>query len=143
MIHPQAGNNTPPQAVQNPDTIFQDASIPDENSMHSGLEDKSTPSKGPTPKVPRKRGRPQRKIPVLETDSLNPELRRKLRSQSIAGAADDPWVNLSKAPLITPATPSKHKAKPPIQNPVNDPSYSPCNYLTGFQPGQKRGVPQK
>ena len=113
--------------MKNPDTDLINASIPDENAMHSGLEDKfATPEL--SPKEPRKRGRPRRQTQTIDTDHLKTETRRRLRSQRSAEAAtDDAWFNLSQAPLITPQSPSKPEARPPTKNlkPVNHPSCSP------------------
>ena len=116
-------------ATHLPNTISEDASILDETPMLSTLDDRSMWSKDPSSTVPRKRGRPKRQIPAIETDHLEIEPKRRLRSRisSITVAADDPWVILSNSPLITSSSPKKPHKVAPMQKLVNDPSFCPCN----------------
>jgi hypothetical protein len=143
---------TPP--APNLDADVNPGSVLDENPTQSSLADNSILSCSANDASPivgrgrggrRSRGRPRRQIPVVETHPLQNEPKRKLRSQKPAGAdRDDPWVMLSKAPLLTPLSPKK-PLKAPTQKAVNDPSCCPYNYLllTMFQTGEERELPQK
>jgi hypothetical protein len=111
-------------------TVVEDASILDETPEPSGLEDRSMQSKDPRPTAHRKRGRPRRQIQAIETDHLENEPKRRLRSRIPAGAAaDDPWVMLSKAPSRTPLSPNKPQKAASMQKQVNDPLFCPRNRI--------------
>jgi hypothetical protein len=71
--------------------------------MLASMDDRSMQSKDPSSTAHRKRGRPKRQISAIETDHLEIEPKRRLRSKIPVGAAtdDDPWVTLSKGPSIT------------------------------------------
>ena len=124
------------------DTSCEDASNLDGNLQvtQSGPEDnlkKITQVLESSQTRHQKRGRPRRQIqvPVIETShpKIEPKCKPKTRSQissSLVQSTNDPWLNLSKAPFITPLSPNKHSmASPLAQKPVNEHLCWPCKYL--------------
>ena len=96
---------------------------PSEVAPDFGVEKESTPPQPVQLQAHRGRGRPRRQashIPQEEVAAI--ESKRKLRKRKNAEvASEDPWTNLSKAPLLTPLCPKKphearvlQKSQPPV-----------------------------
>lgn len=86
IIDPVDAYDATPHA-QKSDTHVKDASVLEEAPLHSLPHDNSTPPSlnDTSPMVKRKRGRPRRQIPSLETNPLEIEPKRRLRRRRPAG----------------------------------------------------------
>lgn len=104
-----------PYDASPPALTYFDPPIMDENPTNPFLADNSSSEKRPSPIVGRSRGRPRRQNPAAETQPPKIEPKRQLRSKRSAGSnGDDPWALLSKAPSITPSSPTKPQK--PVSN---------------------------
>jgi len=88
-----------------------------------GIEKESTSPQQVKLKDHRGRGRPRRQASNMPQEEVAvTESKRKLRKRKNAElASEDPWTNLSKAPLLTPLSPKKprqaralQKSQPPV-----------------------------
>ena len=111
-----------PYDASPPALTYFDPPIMDENPTNPFLADNSSSEVHPSPIVGRSRGRPRRQRPAAETHPPKIEPKRQLRSKRSTGSNDDdPWALLSKAPSITPSSPTKpQKARTSVQKPVNN-----------------------
>lgn len=90
-----------------------------------GIEKESTPPQPVELQAHRTRGRPRRQASHIPLEGVAVmESKRKLRTRKnaeVASESEDPWTNLSKAPLLTPLSPKKprrervlQKSQPPV-----------------------------
>lgn len=86
-------------------------------------EDKSLPQQSAVLKACRARGRPCRQASHSPQEMVEMEPKRKLRTRKDAkSASEDPWTELSKAPLLTPLSlkkPGQVKTLKNALHPVN------------------------
>ena|SRR5882757_5813213 len=113
-----ARQDTPP-LVQHSESVFDSNTVPSSSS-----NDKSEPCfsvKNQSLKVnSRRRGRPRNQTPVVSTDYMTIEPKRKLRKREPARVQVnmDVWDKLSQAPSVTPVSPKKVPQSGPSKKPV-------------------------
>lgn len=83
------------------------------------VEKESTPPPQPVKLQARRgRGRPCRQASRMPLEVAVMESKRKLRTRKNADVpSEDPWTNLSKAPLLTPLSPKKNRQARALQKP--------------------------